>query len=45
VGDEVLLKVSLMKGTVYFDIKGKLSPRYIRPYLITTRVCSLPYRL
>jgi hypothetical protein len=52
VGDEVLLKVSptkgivrfgmvsLTKGIVRFGIKGKLSPRYIGPYLITTRVGS-----
>jgi hypothetical protein len=45
VGDEVLLKVSPTKGIVRFGIKGKLSLRYIRPYLITTRVGSLAYRL
>jgi hypothetical protein len=45
VGDEVLLKVSLTKGIVCFGIKGKLSPRYIGPYLITARVGSLAYRL
>jgi hypothetical protein len=45
VGDEVLLKVSLTKGIVRFGIKGKLSPRYIGPYLITARVGSLAYRL
>jgi hypothetical protein len=45
VGDEVLLKVSLIKGIVHFGIKGKPSPRYIGPYLITARVGSLAYRL
>jgi hypothetical protein len=45
VGDEVLLKVSPTKGIVHFDIKGKLSPRYIGPYLITAQVGSLAYRL
>jgi hypothetical protein len=45
VGDEVLLKVSSTKGIIRFGIKGKLSPRYIGPYLITTRVGSLAYRL
>jgi hypothetical protein len=45
VGDEVLLKVSPTKGIVHFGIKGKLSPRYIGPYLITARVGSLAYRL
>jgi hypothetical protein len=44
-GDEVLLKVSPTKGIVRFGIKGKLSPRYIGPYLITARVSSLAYRL
>jgi hypothetical protein len=45
VGDEVLLKVSPTKGIVRFGIKGKLSHRYIGPYLITARVGSLAYRL
>jgi hypothetical protein len=44
-GDEVLLNVSPTKGIVHFGIKGKLSPRYIGPYLITTRVGSLAYHL
>jgi hypothetical protein len=26
VGDEVLLKVSLMKGIIHFGMKGELSP-------------------
>jgi hypothetical protein len=45
VGNEVLLKVSPTKRIVYFGIKGKLSPRYIGPYLIIARVGSLAYRL
>jgi hypothetical protein len=45
VGDEVLLKVSPIKRIVHFGIKGKLSPGYIGPYLITARVGSLAYRL
>jgi hypothetical protein len=45
VSDEVLLKVSSTKGIVHFDIKGKLSPRYIRSYFITAQVGSLAYRL
>jgi hypothetical protein len=44
-GDEVLLKVSPTKGIICFGIKGKLSPRYIGPYLITARVGSLVYHL
>jgi hypothetical protein len=45
VGDEILLKVSLTNGIVHFGIKGKLSPRYIEPYLIIARVGSLANRL
>jgi hypothetical protein len=45
VGDEVLLKVSPTKRIVHFGMKGKLSPRYIGPYLITTWVGSLAYHL
>jgi hypothetical protein len=45
VGDEVLLKVSPTKGIVHFGVKGKLSPRYIGPYLITAQIGSLAYRL
>jgi hypothetical protein len=45
VGDEVLLKLTPTKGIVRFGIKGKLSPRYIGPYLITARVGYLAYRL
>jgi hypothetical protein len=45
VGDEVLLKVFLTKGIIHFGIKGKLSPRYIGPYLITAQVGSLAYHL
>jgi hypothetical protein len=44
-GDEVLLKVSPTKRIVRFGIKGKLSLKYIGPYLITARVGSLAYRL
>jgi hypothetical protein len=45
VGDKILLKVSLTNGIVRFGIKGKLSLRYIGPYLITARVGSLANRL
>jgi hypothetical protein len=43
IADEVLLKVSPTKGIVHFGIKGKLSPRYIGPYLIIAQVGSLAY--
>jgi hypothetical protein len=34
VGDHVYLKVSPMKGMKMFGMKGKLAPRYIRPFPI-----------
>ena len=32
VGDNVFLKVSLMRGVMKFGKKGKLSPRYFGPF-------------
>jgi hypothetical protein len=32
IGDQVFLKVSPMKGLLCFGKKGKLSPRYVRPF-------------
>ena len=45
VGDSVFLKVAPMKGVMRFDKKGKLSPRYIGPYLITERIGKVAYKL
>jgi hypothetical protein len=45
VGDQVLLKVLPTKGIVCFGSTGKLSPRYIGPFVIIARVDSLAYRL
>jgi hypothetical protein len=51
VGDVVYLKVSPMKGLKRFEIKGKLSPRYIGPFKIlsqnkeTTFELELPEKL
>jgi hypothetical protein len=39
----MLLKVALTKGIVRFGTKGKLSPRYIGPYVISTHVGALAY--
>jgi hypothetical protein len=36
-GDYVYLKVSPMKGVSRFEVKGKLAPRYIGPFLILER--------
>ncbi|GJZ06395.1 putative reverse transcriptase domain-containing protein [Tanacetum coccineum] len=38
VGDKVILKVSPWKGVVRFGKRGKLSPRYIGPFKILSRV-------
>ncbi|KAM2751224.1 hypothetical protein EV2_000417 [Malus domestica] len=45
VGDWVFLKLSPWRSVVRFGKKGKLSPRYIGPYLITERVGEVAYRL
>nr|GFD54766.1 putative nucleotidyltransferase, ribonuclease H [Tanacetum cinerariifolium] len=37
-GDHVFLKVSPARGIRRFGIKGKLSPRFIRPFEILDRV-------
>ena len=38
VGDLVYLKISPMRGVKRFEKKGKLSPRYVGPYKILSRV-------
>ncbi|GJV12526.1 hypothetical protein Tco_1354067 [Tanacetum coccineum] len=45
VGDKVMLKVSPWKGVIRFGKRGKLNPRYIRPFKIFTKVGMLAYRL
>ncbi|GJX06565.1 putative reverse transcriptase domain-containing protein [Tanacetum coccineum] len=45
VGDRVLLKMSPWKDVVHFGKKGKLAPRYVRPFEILERIGLVAYRL
>jgi hypothetical protein len=43
IGDFVYLKVSPMRGTYRFRVKGKLAPRYVRPFKIIDRKGEVAY--
>ncbi|GJT41330.1 putative reverse transcriptase domain-containing protein [Tanacetum coccineum] len=42
---KVMLKVSPWKGVVRFGKRGKLNPRYVRPFTVLAKVRKVAYRL
>ncbi|GJZ89126.1 hypothetical protein Tco_0660908 [Tanacetum coccineum] len=45
VGHKVMFKVSPWKGVIRFGKRGKLNPRYIRPFNIIAKIGTVAYRL
>ncbi|GKE52409.1 hypothetical protein Tco_1487565 [Tanacetum coccineum] len=45
VGDKVMLKVSPWKEVIRFGKRGKLKPRYIRPFKVLAKFGIVAYRL
>ncbi|GJZ49232.1 hypothetical protein Tco_0603422, partial [Tanacetum coccineum] len=45
VGDKVMLKVSPWKGVIRFGKRGKLNPRYVRPFKVLGKHGEVAYKL
>ncbi|GKF89456.1 hypothetical protein Tco_0263419, partial [Tanacetum coccineum] len=45
IGDTVMLKVSPWKGVARFGKRGKLNPRYVRPFQVLAKVGKVAYKL
>jgi hypothetical protein len=45
ISDFVYLKLSPMRGTRRFKVKGKLAPRYVGPFKILDRKGEVAYQL
>jgi hypothetical protein len=45
IGDFIYLKVSPMRGTRRFKVKGKLARRYVSPFKIISRKGEVAYQL
>jgi hypothetical protein len=45
IGDFIYLKVSPMRGTRRFKVKGKLAPRYVSPFKIISHKGEVAYQL
>jgi hypothetical protein len=45
VGDFVYLKVLPMRGLHHFKVKGKLAPRYVKPFKVLDHRGEVTYQL